>query len=117
MATRKDKHQERLDDVAFWGKDLARRAGRVCEWCGENDDCRPYDSFSGEEPALDTLALLCARCRAVAEGRKDDPVSLRFLETAVWHEVRGVSAPAQGALRRVDADWARATAEILPEAE
>ncbi len=108
-----DKHKARLDAVASFGKDLARRAQRKCELCEESDDLRPYDNAPGEEPSLDTLALLCRRCREVVGGRKDDARTLRFLEGAVWSEVEVVATIARAMLAQVDSAWARNTLEMI----
>lgn len=108
-----DKHQERLAAVGLLGKDLARRAGRRCEWCEGQDDLRPWDAAPNDEPELDTLALFCARCRDVASGGKADPRELRFLEGAVWHECTAVSETARKTLRGLDTAWARDTLELV----
>lgn len=108
-----DRHRARLDAVASFGKDLARRAQRKCELCEESDDLRPHDTEPDEEPSLDTLLLLCQRCREVIGGRKDDARTLRFLEGAVWSEEPLVAATARAMLAHVDADWARNTLEMI----
>jgi protein PhnA len=117
-----DKHNERLDAVQRLGKDLARRARRKCELCeAPHDtagDLRPHDTApDADAPTLDALLLLCERCRAVADGRDDDPRTLRFLEGAVWSEVPAAAALARAMLTRVadddDAAWARDTLEML----
>ncbi len=113
MAKGYDKHQARKEELAWLGKDLARRARRKCEWCEENDDLRPWDSAADQEPSLDTVVLFCARCRAVADGRRDDPRTLRFLEGAVWHEHPVLSETAKAVLARLDADWARDTLDMF----
>lgn len=113
MAKGYDKHRARIDAIALLGKDLARRARRKCELCEQADDLRPYDTAPDDEPSLDTLALLCARCRAVADGRRDDPRTLRFLEGSVWSEVEVVAALARTLLAEVDASWARDTLDML----
>ncbi len=108
-----DKHQERLQAISRLGKDLARRAGRRCEWCEGSNELRPYDSAPTQEPELDTLALLCQRCRDVAAGGQADVRELRFLEGAIWHEVPAISETAKMSLRRIDADWARDAIELV----
>ncbi len=113
MAKGYQKHKERLDAIAFLGKDLARRARRKCELCDSAEDLRPYDTAPDDEPALETLVLMCSRCREVAEGRRDDPRTLRFLEGAVWSEVTPAAAVARAMIERIDADWARNTLEML----
>lgn len=114
MAKGKEQHEARQQAIAFWGKDLARRAKRKCELCEEGGDLRPLDTAPDREPELDTLALLCERCREVAAGRIDDPRTLRFLEAAVWSEVPAVAQTARTMLERVDAAWARNTLDMLP---
>lgn len=108
-----DKHQERIAAINLCGKDLARRADKKCELCAGNDELRPHDTDADAEPSLDTLLLACKRCRDFADGGKCDERELRFLETAVWHELPHVAALAKSMLSRVDADWARATLDML----
>lgn len=117
MAKGLEKHRARQDAIQVHGKDLARRAGKKCELCDGEGDLRPYDTAPASEPSLDTLLLACARCRDLAEGGKADERELRFLETAVWHELPHVAKTARAILGRVDAPWARATLEMLPEPE
>ncbi len=113
MAKGRQKHQARLDEIQFWGKDLARRAKRKCELCEESGELRPVDGDESAEPSLETLALACERCRAILGGRKDDERTLRFLETAVWHEEPVVAELAKKMLADVDADWAREALDML----
>jgi len=115
MAKGYNQHQARLESISWLGKDLARRAGRKCEWCEGNDDLRPYDSDPNGEPSLETLALFCQRCRQVADGRQDDPQTLRFLGGAIWHEVDAVKDTAIAALKRTDASWARDALDLIGE--
>ncbi len=113
MAKGHQKHQARLDAINFHGKDLARRAKRKCELCEDNDDLRIYDTKPDEEPELETLVLLCARCRKFADGHDPDPRTLRFLEGAVWNEQTHIATLARQLLARVDAQWARDTLDML----
>lgn len=113
MARGLDKHRERLDAIAFWGKDLARRASRKCELCEDNDDLRPYDLDPEAEPSLETLVLGCGRCREVLDGGAADPRTLRFLEGVVWSDVTPVTAAARRMLESVDEDWARDALEAV----
>jgi protein PhnA len=107
MARGLDKHRERLEAIAFWGKDLARRAGRTCELCGSADDLRPFDLDPDVEPELDTLVLACETCREVLGGGEADPRAMRFLEAVVWSDVAPVTAAARRMLASIDEDWAR----------
>lgn len=111
MARGLDKHRERQDAIAFWGKDLARRAGRTCELCDGTGDLRPFDVDPEEEPGLQTLALICERCRDVLAGTDADPRTLRFLETAIWSELPPVAELARRMLARIDEPWAREALE------
>ena len=113
MAKGKEKHQAHLDAIGLLGKDLARRANRKCELCEGKDDLRAYDTEPQDEPSMDTIALFCARCRAVSEGRVDPPAGLRFLEGAIWSPYPGVAKTARSMLVGVDADWARAAMDML----
>ena len=113
MAKGRQKHQARLDEISFQGKDLARRAKRKCEFCEGTGDLRPYDGDEDAEPSLDTLVLACERCRAILGGRKDDERTLRFLETAIWNEQPVIARLAKDMLTGVDADWARAALDMI----
>ena len=102
-----DKHQQRTQTIQLLGKDLARRAQRRCEWCEGRETLHTYDTAPKEEPVLDTVMLLCSRCRDVADKKlPNDLRTLRFLEGAVWNEQVIVSSKAKAALRIVDTDWA-----------
>jgi protein PhnA len=109
----RDKHEARQAAVADLGKELARRGRSRCELCEGRDGVRTHDTAPDEAPSLDTLLLLCERCRAWVGGEAQDPRTLRFLETAVWSEVPVVAGLAREMLDRVDADWARETREML----
>ncbi len=116
MAKGYEAHQQRLAEINRLGKALARRAGRRCEWCeapsgGAHGELRPYDHAPEAPPSLETLALLCERCRGLIAGERADARTLRFLEGAIWHEAPAVSEPAIALLTRLDADWARAALE------
>ena len=107
MAKGLEQHRRRQQEISLLGKDLARRANKKCELCESSGSLRPYDTEPESEPQLSTLALLCDRCRDVIGGRKEDPRTLRFLETAVWNEQPQIAALAKAMLAKVDADWAR----------
>jgi hypothetical protein len=113
MARSLDRHQARVAEIGRLGKNLARRATRRCEWCEDRDELRTFDAAPNSEPTLETLALLCARCREVAGGRSDDPRTLRFLEGAVWSEVPAVRDPAIAVVKTLDCAWAREALETL----
>ena len=113
MASGKEKHRARLDAIGLLGKDLARRANRNCELCEGKGDISPYDTAPEDDPTMDTIALLCERCRAIADGRDDAPETIRFLAGAIWSPYGGVSSVARTVLGRVDTAWAREALEML----
>lgn len=113
MAKGLEKKQARIDAMNYVGKELARRAKRKCELCEAGEDLRPYDTDLDAEPSLETLTLLCERCRAVAGGRRDEASTLRFLENAIWSEHPQIAGTAKAMLTKVDADWARSALEMI----
>ena len=113
MARGLEQHKARQEAIGLLGKDLARRARRVCELCEEKGELRPVDRAPDDEPSLETLVLLCSRCRELAGGAVHDPRTLHFLETAVWSEVAVVAALARELLAQVDAQWAREALSLL----
>lgn len=107
MAKGYEAHQERLAAVNAFGKILAKRAGFKCEWCDGDDTLRAFDLDAEAEPTDATLALLCANCRNLAEGKKADTAGLRSLSGAVWHAEPKVAEGAARVLARSGEDWAR----------
>ncbi|MHC4831143.1 MAG: hypothetical protein ACYTFT_12455, partial [Planctomycetota bacterium] len=92
---------------------LARRASSQCEWCESKDGPRAYDTAPEAEPSLDTLVLLCERCRDIADGQSADPRTLRFLEGAIWSEVPAIKEPAVEALGRLEVEWAKEALDMI----
>ncbi|MEM9188032.1 MAG: hypothetical protein AAGF12_02560 [Myxococcota bacterium] len=113
MAKGRERHQARIDAINLLGKDLARRARRKCELCESGGELRPFDTAPDDEPSLDTLVLLCNRCRGLAEGGTAPAAELRFLEVAIWSEVPPIASTAKRVIANVDADWARAALEMI----
>ena len=119
MATRKDRHDARVQAVAGLGKVLSRRAGSRCELCEGDLDLRvveipPVD----EEPSADAAILACGSCRERRDDKRParEAEALRFLETAVWADPLPVKLAAIRWLRRLrdaDVDWARSTLDGL----
>lgn len=107
MAKGYDQHKERLATIQGFGKALAKRASFACEWCGDKDDLRPYDLAPDQEPEEETLALLCANCRRIADGGRFEADEVRELTGAVWHPIERIAQGAARVLARVDEDWAR----------
>ena len=106
MARGFNEHKERLAAIQGFGKTLAKRAAFVCEWCGGDTGLKPYDLAPDQEPAEETLALLCETCRGYAAGGKVDGAQVRALEGALWHALPLVAEGAARVLARTKADWA-----------
>ncbi len=104
-------NQERLAAINALGKNLAKRAGFVCEWCGAKDDLRPWGHSPKAEPAEAGLALLCSRCRELASGVKGDENELRSIRNALWSDVPAVSEGAARVLARCKEPWVREAIE------
>ena len=107
MAKGYDANREHKDLVASFGKTLGKRAGFKCEWCDAKDDLRPWEYQSGEEPSAETLALLCGRCRAIAEGEPAEPGELHALRNALWSAIEAIAGGAGRVLVRSGVPWAR----------
>jgi hypothetical protein len=107
MAKGYQANRERLEEIASFGKALAKRAGFACEWCGDKEELRPWDYRPEAEVAEESLALLCRRCREATEGRRFDPQELRSLTGALWSPVPAVAEGAARVLARTGETWAR----------
>ena len=110
-------NQDRNQEIGLLGKQLAKRAGFACEWCEGKDDLRPWDYAPKQEPAEGNLALLCGRCRFLAEGGKGDEQELYSLRNALWSDVPAVAGGAAAVLARHRVSWAREAIEesLLPD--
>lgn len=111
MAKGYDAHREHKELVASFGKSLGKRAGFACEWCGAKDDLRPWEYLPGAEPATELLALLCGRCRAIAEGAPAEPGELYLLRNALWNDIEAIAGGAGRVLLRSRVPWAREAIE------
>jgi hypothetical protein len=110
-------NQDRKAEIASFGKQLAKRAGFICEWCGSKDDLRPWDAAPTQEPEEANLALLCGHCRFLAEGGKGEEQELHDLRNALWSDVPAIAGGAAAVLARHRVAWAREAIEesLLPE--
>ena len=106
-----DAHRERLDTISGFGKGISKRAGFCCEWCGSKDELRLWDQRPEREPEEGTIALLCGRCRSLADGAKADPNELRSIRNALWSDVPAVAEGAARVLARCREGWAREAIE------
>ena len=102
---------ERLEAVSGFGKVISKRAGFCCEWCGSKDELKLWDHRPELEPAEETLALLCGRCRALADGAPADANELRSIRNALWSDVPAVAEGSARVLARCREPWAREAIE------
>jgi len=107
MAKGYQANRERLEEIASFGKLLAKRAGFACEWCAGKDDLRTWDYRPESDPSEETLALLCGRCRGLAEGGKGDPNELYAIRNALWSTVPAISEGAARVLAASRQPWVR----------
>ncbi|RMF87443.1 MAG: hypothetical protein D6739_01660 [Nitrospirae bacterium] len=113
MAKGYEAHQERLAEIGRLGKELGRRAGFACEWCGAKEELRPVDTAPERPVELEALLLLCRRCRDLYGGASEPPERLRHLEGALWSGEPVVARSAARLLRRLGAAWAE---EVIEQA-
>ena len=119
MAKGYNKHQERIDEVKGFGRQLARRAKSRCELCDASQvrldpvEITPVP----EEPDPERCAMLCERCAAASKGeRLGDAAQWRFLESSVWTECVPAQVVAVRLLQKLatgDGGWAADTLEGL----
>jgi hypothetical protein len=111
MAKGYQANRERQEEVNALGKGIGKRAGFACEWCAGKDDLRLWDYKPEQEPAPETLALLCGRCRGWADGRTATSDELRAIRNALWSDVPAVAEGAARVLARCKEPWAREAIE------
>lgn len=104
-------NQEHLAEINRLGKELAKRAGFCCEWCGSKDELRPWDHAPNQEPELSNLALLCGRCRDLAGGSVAELNELHSLRNALWSDIPAVAEGAAQLLTRSRQFWVREAIE------
>lgn len=104
-------NKERIEAIGSFGKSISKRAGFKCEWCEAKEDLRPWDHRPGDEPAMDTLALLCGGCRELAAGRKANLNELRSIRNALWSNIPAVAEGAARVLSQCKESWAREAIE------
>ena len=111
MAKGYNTNQEHLAEISRLGKELAKRAGFRCEWCESKEELRPWDHAPDQEPSPDSLALLCVRCRQLAEGATANPNELHALRNALWSDIPAVSEGVAQVLVRSRQPWVREAIE------
>ena len=125
MARRLDKHNAQKAALNALGTALNRRSKSKCELCLNSASLQAVEIPPvPEQPSIEAAIFCCENCLPLTDSQKrlPDHSTLRFLETAVWSEVRPVQIAAVRALRRLknDADWAADALENLyldPEIE
>lgn len=111
MAKGYQSNKERLNEISSFGKEIGKRAGFKCEWCEGKGDLRIWDYRPDSSPDMETLALLCQRCRDWADGMKADQVELRSIRNALWSNVTAVAEGAAQVLSQCKEPWAREAIE------
>ena len=111
MAKGYQANKDHIEAVNTFGKAVSKRAGFTCEWCGSGEDLRLWESRPDSEPTMDTLALLCGRCRELGDGRKADLNELRSIRNALWSNIPAVAEGAARVLARSKETWAREAIE------
>lgn len=111
MAKGYQANRERLEEISAFGKGVGKRGGFKCEWCESREELRVWDGRPDLPPAMDTLALLCRRCREWADGRKAEPNELRSIRNALWSDVPAVAEGAARVLAQCREPWVREAIE------
>jgi len=104
-------NRERLEAINTFGKNIGKRAGFKCELCENKKELKVWDYQPDQAPDMDTLALLCQRCREWAAGRKADPQELRSIRNALWSNIPAVAEGAARVLARCKEPWVREAIE------
>ena len=104
-------NKDRLDEISSFGKAIGKRAGFTCEWCAGKEDLRVWDYKPDAPPGIETLALLCRRCRSWADGRKASSNELRSIRNALWSNVPSVAEGSARVLAKCKEPWAREAIE------
>lgn len=104
-------NRDRMDSINSFGKTVSKRAGFCCEWCGSKDSLRLWDHRPAAEPSEETLALLCGRCRDMADGSQAEVNELRSIRNALWSNVPAVAEGAARVLSRCREPWVREAIE------
>ncbi len=125
MASARDRHHARKAAVAALGRELSRRASSRCELCQASGSLTVVEVPPvPKEPSVDSALMVCGRCAAWADSTdEEDPDAFRFLEAAVWSELRPTQLTAvrwTRRLARAHVPWAREALDGLfldPEVE
>jgi len=111
MAKGHQANKEHLEEIDTFGKAIGKRAGFKCEWCESKDDLGVWNHQPDQPPNMETLAMLCKRCRDLAGGRKSTSDELRSIRNALWSNVPAVSEGAAKVLVQCNESWVREAIE------
>lgn len=111
MAKGYQANKERQDEISHFGKAIGKRAVFRCEWCGSKEELRVWDYRPEAPPEMESLALLCLRCRGWAEGQKADDNELHALRNALWSDIPAVAEGVAKVLAQCRDGWAREAIE------
>ena len=111
MAKGYNANRERIEAINSFGKAVSKRAGFRCEWCESRDNLGTWDHQPDLEPDMNSLALLCGRCRELAGGRKADLNELRSIRNALWSNIPAVAEGAARVLTKCRENWVREAIE------
>lgn len=107
MAKGYQANKDHRDEIGLLGKAIGKRAGFKCEWCGHKEELRIWDYRPTAEPAMESLALLCQRCRGWAAGGRAPDNELHDLRNALWSDIPAVAEGAARVLAQCRDVWAR----------
>lgn len=117
MAKGRDKHQDRLQALSLFGKDLTRRANSQCELCEiagvklQITEVPP----TPKEPDFDHCIFTCETCtEQIANPKRIESNHWRCLNKAIWSNIPAIQVIAVLMLRQLHTqDWAT---ELLDQA-
>ena len=104
-------NKERLNEISSFGKAVGKRAGFKCEWCESKDDLRVWDYLPDADPSMDSLALLCGKCRDWTEGKRFEANELHAIRNALWSDVPAVAEGAARIMAGCKESWVREAIE------
>lgn len=104
-------NKERLNEISAFGKAVGKRAGFKCEWCESKDDLRLWDYLPDAAPSMDSLALLCEKCRGWTTGSKYESNELHAIRNALWSDVPAVAEGAARVMAGCRESWVREAIE------
>lgn len=124
MAKRLEKHQQRLDNLNRFGKELARRCSSSCELCAATGtklqihEVPPVPS----EPEFEHCILICEQCKQhIDKPKNSESNHWRCLSSSAWSENPAIQVMAVILLKQMGKEiWAQELLEQLylsPESE